>query len=64
MLVGSRKPTRFLVLLLIPPIGLLIEARNSYNEWLKQKEMTAKEHRKRTWLAVMEFWRSLDWNLW
>jgi hypothetical protein len=59
----ERKPTRFLILLCIPPVGFLIEARKKYQKWLKKTYLTPKYHMKKIWESAVQFWRSLDWRL-
>jgi hypothetical protein len=62
-LIQQRKPTRFLILLCLPPVGLWIESRDRYRKWLKKTYLTPKGHLKSIWDSVLNFWKSLDWSI-
>lgn len=63
LLFQQRKPTRFLILLCLPPVGLWIESRDRYRKWLKKNYLTPKAHLKSICDAVLKFWKSLDWSV-
>ena len=58
----QRKPTRFLITLCLPPVGLWIEGRNRYRQWLKKNCLTPRMHLKTLYASVQTFWKSLDWR--
>lgn len=62
-LLRERKPTRFLILLCLPPVGLFIEIRDRYRKWLKKSYLTPKSHLQSIWEAILKFWKSLDWSV-
>lgn len=59
----ARKPTRFIILLCFPPVGLFIESRDRYRKWLTKKYLTPKGHLKSIGEAILKFWKSLDWSI-